>query len=69
MGKRRPITAKTVAAVAAENAGHPIDGDRAAGYAGALEPILQMIDGLRALPLKDVEPALVFRPEQSTQDD
>jgi hypothetical protein len=69
MGKRRPITAETVAGVAAQNAGHPIDGDRAAGYAGALEPVMQMIDGLRALPLKDVEPALIFRPEQGAQDD
>ena len=69
MGNRRIITADTVGAVAAENAGHPIDGARAAGYADALEPILQMMDSLRALPLKNVEPALVFRPENSTRDD
>lgn len=69
MGKRRAITAETVAAVAAENAGHPIDQDRAAGYAAALDPILQMMEQLRALPLKDVEPALVFRPEETDRDD
>lgn len=69
MGKRRAITAETVAAVAAENAGHPIDKDRASGYAAALDPILQMMEQLRALPLKDVEPALVFRPEETGRDD
>lgn len=60
MGKREPITAETVAAVAAQNAGHPLDPDRAAAYAAALEPLLDQIAGLRRLPLKDVEPAVVF---------
>lgn len=69
MGKRRTIVAETLSAVAAENAGHPIDDGRAADYAGVLEPILKMLDSLRALPLKDVEPALVFRPEASDRDD
>ena len=65
MKKRQPISADTIARVAAENAGHPIDAERAAAYAEALEPILQLLDGLRELPLKEVEPATVFRPEQA----
>ena len=62
MGKREPITPATVAAVAAQNAGHPLDPDRAAAYAAALEPLLEQIAGLRRLPLKEVEPAVVFAP-------
>ena len=69
MGKRKAITAATVAAVAAENAGHPLDHDRAARYAESLEPVLGMIAGLRTLPLKDVEPACVFHPERGDTDD
>lgn len=64
MGNRQQITAGTIAANAAENAGHPLAEERAADYAVAFEPILQLMDSLRALPLKDVEPATVFRPEE-----
>lgn len=69
MGERRPITAETVAAVARENAGHPLEPARAAAYAEALEPILGMMQQLRALPLKDVEPAPVFTPVEGTPHD
>ncbi|MGR9092380.1 MAG: hypothetical protein ACU85U_17555 [Gammaproteobacteria bacterium] len=69
MSKRDPVTAATVAAVAAQNAGHPLDPERASRYAQALEPILQMVASLRELPLKDVEPACIFRPEQADRND
>lgn len=69
MNERKPVTATTVAAVAAENAAHPLAAERAVRYAQALEPILQMVARLRALPLKDVEPACVFRPLEADQDD
>jgi Asp-tRNA(Asn)/Glu-tRNA(Gln) amidotransferase C subunit len=69
MGERRPITAETVAAVARENAGHPLEPERAAAYAEALEPILGMMQQLRALPLKDVEPAPVFTPVEGKPHD
>jgi len=62
MSKRETITAATVAAVARQYAGHPLDEARAAAYAAALEPLLAQIAGLRGLPLKDVEPAPIFRP-------
>ena len=63
MTMRKPVSAETLTRVAAENAGHPIEAQRAAAYAEALEPILQLLDGLRSLPIKDVEPAIVFQPE------
>lgn len=69
MGDRRPIQAGTVAAVAAENAGHPLEPARAADYAEAFEPILQAMEALRALPIKDVEPAVVFQPVEVSRDD
>lgn len=62
MSNRSPITAETIMAVARENAGHPLTPETADSYVAALEPILGMMDGIRALPLKDVEPAPVFRP-------
>jgi hypothetical protein len=68
MGKRTPITPATVAAVAAENAGHPLGPERATAYASALEPVLRQMQVLRALPLKDVEPAVVFRPVERQRD-
>jgi Asp-tRNA(Asn)/Glu-tRNA(Gln) amidotransferase C subunit len=69
MGERKPVTAGTVAAMAAENAGHPLEPERAAAYAEALEPILQAMEALRALPIKDVEPAVVFQPVEVSRDD
>ncbi len=69
MSEREPVTTATVAAVAAQNAGHPLDAEQAARIAEALEPILQMIASLRELPLKDIEPAAVFRPQQADHND
>ena len=69
MSTRKTINGSTVAAVAAENAGHPLDAARAQTYAEALEPILGMLDELRALPLKDIEPATTFTPVQGNRDD
>ena len=67
--KRKKIRPETISAVASENAGHPLDDDRAAGYAEALEPILEAIETLRSLPLKNSEPATIFRPVESSSDD
>ncbi len=69
MGERKPVTAETVAAFAAENAGQVEEPQRAADYAEALEPILQAMDALRKLPLKEVEPAVVFKPVEVRRDD
>lgn len=68
MGKRDEIDAQTIAAVAARNAGHPLSDARAASYAPVAESVLSMMDRLRALPLKNVEPSLIFRPETLDHD-
>ena len=62
MSTRSPITPKTLQSVAAELAGHPISAEKAAAHAEIFENIMQMIASLRALPLKNVEPAVIFRP-------
>ena len=60
--KRNHIQVQTMQAVAAEYAGQPIDEQRAKSYLHYLEPICEMLSGLRELPLKDIEPAIIFRP-------
>ena len=60
--KRPPIRTKTIQAVATEYVGQPISAARAKSYSGHIESIWEMLSGLRKLPLKDVEPAIVFRP-------
>ena len=67
MSKRKTINAETLIGVASENAGHPIDEARASAYAGAFEPILGLLDELRALPLKNIEPAVIFTPEEADE--
>jgi len=62
MSKRKPITADTLQAVSAQYAGQALNLERATTYLAYAEPVYQMFEGLRALPLKDVEPAIVFRP-------
>ena len=62
MSTRSPITPKTLQSVAAELAGHPISAEKAAARAEIFENIMQMIASLRDLPIKDVEPAVIFRP-------
>ncbi len=69
MGKRSQLTAETVSAVAAQNAGHPLTAERAEGYATVMDGILQQLETIRALPLKDVEPAVVFQPVEAARDD
>ena len=68
MQNRRPLTREAVLAASAELTGNPLDRERAAATARALESIMQLIDGLRTVPLKEVEPACVFRPEHRRDD-
>jgi hypothetical protein len=69
MGKRTPISGNTIAAVATELAGHPLPNDRLPVYAAVMEQIMQGLEMLRTLPLKDIEPALIFVPFETRQDD
>lgn len=68
MNARSPITPKTLQSVAAELAGQPVSADKAAAHAEMFENIMQMIASLRDLPIKDVEPAVIFRPVERGDD-
>ncbi|HJP34636.1 MAG: hypothetical protein QF609_13005 [Gammaproteobacteria bacterium] len=67
MSKRESVTSDTIQAVAAQYAGQGLDPTRAEAYLAYAEPIYQMFEGLRALPLKDVEPAIVFQPVEGSE--
>ncbi|MEO1194356.1 MAG: hypothetical protein AAFY02_21595 [Pseudomonadota bacterium] len=62
MSKRKPVTAETVAAVAADSAGHRLPPARVAAMTEMVEMVAQQMVTLRQLPLKDCEPAVMFRP-------
>ena len=64
MSSRKPVTAETIAAVASQFAGAPVDAGRAQAHAEAWEPLLNTIATLRSLPIKDLEPPLLFSPEE-----
>jgi len=62
MTNRKPVDSRTLSAVAAEIADLRVSAEATKRHAEILEPILQGIEGLRRLPLKNVEPALIFHP-------
>ena len=62
MPNRKPLTPSTVEGMATELAGLPVSPDRAKLHAEVLEGLVGEIARLRELPLKDVEPAFIFRP-------
>lgn len=62
MTKRHEVQATTVLAVASDYAGRPLKAEQAAMFATLLEANQQQLGLLRRLPLKDCEPATVFRP-------
>ncbi|MBT3926344.1 MAG: hypothetical protein HOF33_05105, partial [Rhodospirillaceae bacterium] len=53
MNARSPIKAETLKSVSAELAGQPISSEKAAAHAEIFENIMQMIETLRELPIKD----------------
>lgn len=69
MNSRKPITPQTLQSVAAELAGQPVSDEKAAMHAEIFENIMQMIASLRDLPIKDVEPAVIFRPVERGRGD
>jgi Asp-tRNA(Asn)/Glu-tRNA(Gln) amidotransferase C subunit len=69
MTVRKPITPQTLKAVAEELAGQPVSDEKAAQHAEIFENIMRMIERLRGLPIKDVEPAVIFRPVERPGDD
>jgi len=64
MEKHSAITSSTLENFASQIAGLPITPDVAKGHAEALEPIMEAIATLRDLPLKKIEPALIFASEE-----
>ncbi len=62
MTNRKPVARQTLAGIAAELADMPVSDDALEGHLSALTPLMREIDRLRALPLKDVEPAPVYAP-------
>ena len=69
MSARSPITPETLQSIASELAGQPISSERAAAHAEAFQDIMQMIESLRSLPIKNLEPAVIFRPVERREDD
>jgi hypothetical protein len=59
---RKKITQSTVQAMANEVAALPLAPARAKLHAEVLEGLMSEIAKLRELPLKEVEPAFVYRP-------
>lgn len=64
MSDRKPLTPQTIEAMAAQLADLPVAPEKAKAHAEALEPLMEMIACLRSLPLKEVEPAVIFAPEE-----
>ncbi len=62
MTTKSPISPETLQSISSELAGQPISSEKAAVHAEIFENIMQMIESLRQLPIKDVEPAVTFRP-------
>jgi len=69
MTKRHEVRPATVQALAADYAGRPQSDERAAGFAKLLEVSQRQLAALRRLPLKDAEPAMVFRPLERRRHD
>lgn len=69
MKKRHEVRPTTIQAVAADYAGRPQSAERAAGFAKLMEGSLQQLEGLRRLPLKSAEPAMIFRPLERPRHD
>jgi Asp-tRNA(Asn)/Glu-tRNA(Gln) amidotransferase C subunit len=67
MGARKAVTPQTLEAVATEIAGESFGADKTAEQAKLFETIMQMIETLRDLPIKDVEPAVTFQPVESVR--
>ena len=64
MDLRKPVTPETLQRVGDELAGAPVSREQATAQAAAFEPLMAAIARLRSLPLKEVEPAFLYAPEE-----
>ena len=61
---RKPITPELLRAMASQLNDVPASAEKAQAHAAAFDGLMTMIAGLRRLPLKDTEPAVVFAPQE-----
>jgi hypothetical protein len=61
---REPVTPDTMEALATRLADVPVSPDKAQSHATVFESLMAVIAELRSLPLKEVEPAVIFAPEE-----
>lgn len=64
MSERVPIEATTLQRIASELVGVPISSDLATEHITIVENFMRDVEKLRALPIKDIVPPLVFVPEE-----
>ena len=62
MHNRKPINPETIKNLSTELTGLPVDDEKAQIHAEVFETLMKKIELLRSLPIKDIEPAVVFRP-------
>jgi hypothetical protein len=66
--ERAAIRAQTLIRIGIEHAEMKLSEKKAKAHAGLYEELLSEIARLRTLPLKDVEPSMIFSPVQQKDD-
>jgi len=61
---RQPITPELLRAIGAQLADVPLSAEKAQAQAAVFETLMATIAELRSLPIKDIEPAAVYVPEE-----
>lgn len=67
MHQRSKISPHTLREVSEELAGLPVSDSLAQIHAEAIESLMQGVDALRKLPLKNIVPPLTFTPEEDVR--
>lgn len=61
---RKPITSDLLQAMASQLNDVPASVEKAKAHAAAFDGLMTMIAELRTLPLKNIEPAVIYAPEE-----
>ena len=61
---RQPVTSDLIQAMASQLNDVPASAEKAKAHAAAFDGLMTMIAGLRTLPLKDIEPAVIYAPQE-----
>jgi len=67
MHRRSKIDAKTLRLISEELAGIPVGAKLAETHSEVIESLMQGVDQLRKLPLKELAPPLTFSPEEDVK--